>query len=166
MYSRCWPAPAADRRQLARRNREATRIPFHVVRSKVSLGMYSSQINSSFFPGCCTFLFFLQYPSCLWDLMLRSVLRSVLANLDGSFENGLDGKYSSQFVRSDGSQAHGCDASAGCAIRIPAKLAGSDLCSQVCRQRLGRERKDTILGPLWRRGELPDHRLWHVQLRK
>src|SRR5260221_1392736 len=98
--------------------------------------------------------------------MLCSELRSVLANLDGSFENGPDGKYSSQFVRSDGSQAHGCDASAGCAIRIPAKLAGSDLCSQVCRQRLGRERKDTILRPLWRRGELPDQPLSQVQLRK
>src|SRR5258708_10060891 len=161
MYSRCAPAAAADRCQLARRKREATRIPFHVVRSKVSLGMYSSQINSSFFPGCCTFLFFLQYPSCPWDLMLRSVLRSVLANLDGSFENGPDGKYSSQFVRSDGSQAHGCDASAGCAIRIPAKLAGSDLCSQVSRQRLSLKRKHNIFGSLCARGELPFRRPCH-----
>src|SRR6266850_1289704 len=97
--------------------------------------------------------------------MLRSRPRSVLANLDGGFENGPDGEDSSQFVRSNGGQAHGCYTSAGCAIRIPAKLAWSDLCLQVSRQRLRRECENTILGAVWRRGELPNHGLWYVQLR-
>ena len=97
--------------------------------------------------------------------MLCSELRSVLANLDGSFENGSDGKQSSQFVRSDGGQAHGCNASARCAIRISAKLAWSDLGSEVCRQRLRGERKNTVMGAVWGRGELPNHRRWHVQFR-
>src|SRR4029077_2441305 len=75
-----------------------------------------------------TLVFYLQYLQCLFGLILRSKIRSLLANLDGSFENGPHGEYSSQFVRSYGGQAHGCDASAGSAIGIPAKLAGSDLC--------------------------------------
>ena len=58
-----------------------------------------------------------------------------------------------------------CNASAGRAIRIPAKLAWSDLCLQVSRQRLSRECENTIPGAVWRRGELPNHRLWHVQFR-
>jgi len=82
--------------------------------------------------------------------MLRSVLCPVLANLDGSFENGLDGKYSSQFVRSDGSQAHGCDASAGCAIRIPANWQGVIFVLRSADKVWGRERKNTVLGALWR----------------
>src|SRR6266850_1135140 len=76
-----------------------------------------------------------QYPECLLGFMLgselRSGLRPALANFDGAFENSSDRKYSSQFMRRDGGQTHGCDASAGCAIRIPAKLAGSNFCSQI-----------------------------------
>ena len=97
--------------------------------------------------------------------MLRSEPRSVLANLEGGFENGPDGKYPSQFVRSNGRQTHGCDASTRGAIRIPAKKAWSDLGRQVSRQRPGRERKNTVLGSLWRRSKLPNHGLWHVQFR-
>jgi hypothetical protein len=59
--------------------------------------------------------------------MLGAGFRSALANLDGGFENGSDGKHSSQFVRSDGGQPHGRDTAAGRAIWIPAKLAWSDL---------------------------------------
>src|SRR5580704_19002729 len=92
-------------------------------------------------------------------------LRSVLANFDGGFENRTDGEHSSQFVGSYGGQAHRCDTSAGRAIRIPAILAWRDLCDQVCRQNLSRERKYTILGTMWRRGELANHCLRHVQFR-
>ena len=102
---------------------------------------------------------------CVFGLIPCSSLRSALANLDRGFENRPDGEYSSQFVGCYGGQAHGCDASAGCAIRIPAKLAWSDLCPQVSRQRLGRECENTILGAVWGRGELPNHPLRHVQFR-
>src|ERR1017187_1509670 len=121
------------------------------------LGFILHKLILPLFLIAAPFFFYLQYPQCVFGLILFPGLRPVLANFDGGFENGSDGEYSSQFVRSYGGQAHGCDASAGCAIRIPAKLAWSDLCLQVCRQGLGRERENTILGPLWRRGELPNH---------
>src|SRR5580704_13827647 len=64
---------------------------------------------------------YLQNLQCVFGLMFRSEFRSVLANLDRGFENGPHGENASQSVRSYRGQAHGCDASAGCAIGIPAK---------------------------------------------
>src|SRR4029077_2328913 len=58
------------------------------------------------------------------------------------------------------------DASARTAVRISSELTGHDLGFQVCRQCLCGERKDTVLGTMWGRRELPNHPLRHVQLGK
>jgi hypothetical protein len=52
------------------------------------------------------FFFSVQYRQRILGLMVRSELRSALADFYGGFENGPNGKYSSQFVRSNGGQAH------------------------------------------------------------
>ena len=90
--------------------------------------------------------------------------RGPLANFKGSLKDTPDGKKASQFVRSNGSQAHGSEASARRTIWIPTELARSDLGSEICRQRLRRERKDTFLRTVRRRSELPNNCIRHVQL--
>src|SRR6266481_5222686 len=92
------------------------------------------------------FFFYLQNRQRILGSILRARFRSVLAHLDRGLEYGPDGENSSQLVRGYGGQSHGGDTSAGRAIGISAELTRSDLCLKVCRQRLGRERKNTILG--------------------
>src|SRR5664279_993105 len=106
------------------------------------------------------FSFLGQHPQSFLDWrQLCSPFGPSLANPDRGFEDGANGDDAAQLVRRYGRQAHGCDASARTAVRIPAVLTGHDLGFQVRRQYLGGERKNTVLGTAWRRGELPNHSL-------
>jgi hypothetical protein len=142
-----------------------SRVPLMSSAHTSGSGFILHQLIPPLFLLAAPFFLYLQYPQRVFGLILLPGLRAIPADFDGGFENGPDGKYSSQFVRGHGGQTHGCHASAGSAIRIPSKLAWSDLGLQVCRQRVGRERENAILGAVWRRGKLPNHRLWHVQFR-
>jgi hypothetical protein len=77
---------------------------------------------------------------------------------------GSNGDDATQLVSCYGRQAHGCKASARTAVRVPPELTGDDLRFQVRRQCVGSERKNTVVGTLWRRGELPNDPLRHIQL--
>src|ERR1700722_16328171 len=81
---------------------------------------------------------------CFFGLMLCPETGSVLAKLDGGFENTSAGKYSFQFVGSDGGQTHRRDASTRRTIRIAPELAWRDLRPEIRRQRLRRQRENAI----------------------
>lgn len=161
------PRIAADSRGKIAKRRNLAFIPS---KPKLGLGHLLSRPIRPLFHTAATRFFYLQYLKWILTLVLpsraSSFLRPVLADLRGSFENGPDTEYPSQFVRCDSSQRHRRNTSTGRAIRISAKLTWSDLRLQVRRQCLGRLRENTILGALWWRAELANHRLRHIQLWK
>src|ERR1700684_1563199 len=101
----------------------------------------------------------------LFRLLPRPHLRSRSPNLDRSVKYRAHRKTSPQFVPPPPPQAHRSHASARSAIRLPAKLARCNFRRQIRRQRPSRLRKNAILRRLWRRSELPNPRLRHIQLR-
>jgi hypothetical protein len=79
-----------------------------------------------------------------------------LANSRRGFEDGSDWNDATQLVFCHSRQAHRCEAPARRAVRVSPKLTRDDFGFQVGRQRLCRERENTLSGTAWRCCELPN----------
>ena len=106
-----------------------------------------------------------QYRNRVLRICSRAGSGKGLANLKGALKNRTDGKDAAQPVRTDGSQTHGREATAGLTVRASAELARSDRRPKVRRYGLSSLCENTILRAAGGRGKLFDYNRRHIKFR-